>query len=103
MTIIKPSLHKNQILFLAVFFGIFVLGGLLAIFEYKAIADARYEIRTMRSSLISLKTENAELKNQFYTATGGNVLEALALEKGLILDKTPDYMSSNQWLSASSY
>ena len=103
MTIIQPSRYKNQTLFLAVFFGIFILGGGLAIFEYKAIADMRYEIRTMKGDLILLKTENAELKNRFYAATETNKLEALALERGLILDKTPDYMSSNQWLSDSSY
>jgi len=103
MTIIRPSLHKNQLLFLAVFFGILTLGGLLAVFEYKAISDARYEIRTMRGSLTLLKTENAELKNRFYAATETDKLEVLALERGLVLDKMPDYMSSNQWLSASSY
>src|SRR3989344_3801256 len=99
MTIIRPSLHRNQLFFLAVFFGILILGGLLAVFEYKAIADARYEIRTMVSSLTLLKTENAELKNRFYAGTEIDKLEALALERGLMLDKTPDYMSSNQWLS----
>lgn len=103
MTIIKPSLHRKQILFLFIFFGVFVIGGLVAIFEYKAIADLRYDIKTMKITLISLKTENAELKNEFYTATETSKLETLALERGLVLEKTPDYMGPNQWLSASSY
>ncbi len=89
--------------FLGFFLAILLLGGALSIFEYSKIADLRYELKSLKSDLVTFGTQNAELKNQFYALTATGRLEILAKERGLIIDKTPDYMSSNQWLSVSSY
>ena len=103
MTIIQPSRYREIIRFLIFFFTVLLVGGALAIFEYSKIADLRYELKNLKSNLVILEIESAELKNQFYASIATERLEALAREQGLIIDKNPDYMSSNQWLSVSSY
>ena len=100
MTIIQPSRYKQLASFLALFFGVLIFGGLFAVFEYNSIADLRFETSSIRGNLASLKTTNAELKNQLYQALQTGVLETLAREESLILDKAPGYMSPNKWLSA---
>lgn len=101
MTIIKPALRKNYLSFLAlvVFLG---LGfGVSFIFEYNSFATNRLETSQLQSQVVALESANAELKNTYYSAIAVPNLQPLVSTNNLILDKHPEYLNANLWLTAS--
>ncbi|MDI6734153.1 MAG: FtsL-like putative cell division protein [Patescibacteria group bacterium] len=99
MTIIKPHKSKNLKYLLAFLFVVFLAVGLVYIFSYNSFVNARYELKELKKQVVELQAINADLKNKFYDVVKSEKLQALALERGLILEKRPEYIKSNQWLS----
>lgn len=79
------------------------MGGLVYIYEYNVLADSRFQLKATKQKIASLETVNADLKNAIYKTTDPEKLSVLATESHLVLDKNPQYLNSNQWLSDSSY
>ncbi len=102
MTIIKPSEYGRYVRFLAIIFGILLSGGIFYIFQYNALVDVRFEISSLKDSIVGLEAANADLKNNLYEAVEPEKLQSFARDNGLILEKNPKFLSSDKWLSDSS-
>ncbi|MFA5052593.1 MAG: hypothetical protein WC565_00830 [Parcubacteria group bacterium] len=98
MTILRPNDKRKESAWKA---AIFLAGGLLigAITFcgciYSKIVSLKHEISSLKNSTETELTANAELKNTLFKITDPQALETIAEEKGLVLDKNP------QWVFAS--
>lgn len=95
MTIIKPFPAREYIRFLALIFSVVLLGGLIYIFTYNALVGARFELKNLKAQLIKNEALNIDLKNNLYALLDPKNLEALAATNNLVLERKPDYLSSN--------
>jgi cell division protein FtsL len=102
MTIIKPSEYASYIRFFALILGILLFGGVVYIFQYNSLVDTRFEIRSLKEKIVELEASNADLKNAIYEATEPEKLRLFAVNSNLILEKNPEFLSSDKWLSDSS-
>ena len=68
---------------------------LIWVFVYIQTVDLRHDLVDAKQYLEETKTENADLKNEYYSLVDTNSLETLAKERGFIRDKNP------QWAFAS--
>ncbi|MDI6820648.1 MAG: hypothetical protein QMD65_00515 [Patescibacteria group bacterium] len=102
MTIIKPNKSKNLKYFLALLFIVFLAVGLVYIFSYNSFVNARFQLKELKKQIVELQALNADLKDKFYQSIKPEGLQILALERGLVLERRPEYIKSNQWLSDSS-
>ncbi|HXF44348.1 MAG TPA: hypothetical protein VNK70_02715 [Candidatus Paceibacterota bacterium] len=102
MTIIKPAANESYAKFLLLVFGIVLLGSLVYIFEYNSLADARFELGNLKESIVKAEAANADLKNALYKVVDPVLLEKRAASENMILDRNPQYLKSNKWLSDSS-
>ncbi len=97
MTIIQPNKNED-IRRLATLLTIgLVVVFLAVVFLYMQTVISKHDLAKKRNSLETLKVENAELKNNFYTLVDVGNLEQLAGELGLVQDKNP------QWAFASRF
>ncbi len=101
MTIIKPNRH-SYFKFLAFIFTLLLAGGILYIFEYNALVDARFKLRFLKEKIVELEAINADLKNNLYKITEPRKLQELARSGELVLEQSPEFLSSEKWLSDSS-
>jgi hypothetical protein len=101
MTILTP--HKNSATkhFILLLFTLLLVGGVLYIFEYNALVNARFALSGLKKDIVDLETKNADLKNQLYAALDPVKLNTFASASGLILERKPQYLT--QWVSDSSY
>ena len=103
MTILKPALYQEYIRLFLVGFFLFLSAGIVYIFSYNAVVDVRFEIQTFKEEIVEFQAKNADLKNAVYTIVDPSGLEELALNRGLILDRNPEYLNNYKWLSDSSF
>ena len=103
MTIIKPDQYKSLFTFLPQLLILVVLGGVLYIYQYNIVADNRYEIEYLQERIAHLQVVNAELENELYEQVDPNVLTDIAQMYQLVLERSPQYLNVNQWVSDSSY
>ncbi len=103
MTIIKPHKSRSFKGFLALLFAVLAMGGGLYIYEYNALVNTRSELLTLKAALPEAQAANAGLKNQFYTMLDPGQLQTLGQKDGLTLDKKPQYLKLNPWVSVSTY
>ena len=103
MTFLKIKGDKNNLVFLIQLLLLIVIGGVLYISQYNAIAENRYQIRELEQQITQVETLNADIKNNFYQAVNSAKFETIAENHSLILERNPDYMNINQWVSDSSY
>ena len=68
----------------------------IALFSYLSLVGLRHDILKTREGLEELKVANAEIKNAYYTLTSNENLEQLALQLGLIKDRTPQWALASQ-------
>ncbi len=94
MTIISPGRAQGYALFLIALFAVVLVGGLVYIFEYNALVDARYEEQQLKQSIVQMQVKNADLKNNLYTITNPATLQKLAVASNLVLDRQPNYIES---------
>lgn len=88
---------------MATVFVLILIGGLLYIYLYNDLADKRYQVEQLENRIEELEVQNVELKNDLYTVTSPTNLEQLAHKRGLVLEKAPEYLNINKWVSDSSY
>lgn len=103
MTIKNPTKKDKYFGFLVKLFLIVAIGAGIWIWQYNALADARYELETLENKIAELEVENAELKNDLYKITDPSHLEEVASVEGMVIDENPNYLELNQWVSDSSY
>jgi len=97
MTIIQPNKNEDiRRLVTLLSIGLVVVF-LAVVFLYMQTVISKHDLAKKRNSLETLKVENAELKNNFYTLVDVGNLEQLAGELGLVQDKNP------QWAFASRF
>ncbi len=94
MTIISQGRSQGYIMFLFILFGAILVGGLVYIFEYNSLVDARYQEQQLKQDIVDMQVKNADLKNSLYTITNPATLQKLAVASNLILDRQPKYIES---------
>ncbi len=103
MTIFKPNFHKTYVKFFALMFLALLVGGVFYVIEYNSLVNARYQVNSLKSQIAAAQTQGTALQNSLYQATDPVKLEALAATYSLTLDNKPQYLSSAQWVSDSSF
>ena len=103
MTIIKPTQRYAYLRFFILLVVVLLVGGGGYIFEYSALADLRHRLETASGQLEEAKVANADLKELLYQRIDPTSLERLAKDRGLLLERRPEYLSRHQWLSVSSH
>lgn len=96
MTIIQPNKTQNLIHLLFIFGTALVLIAAFYVFIYSKTVSLKHDIEKVEAQLNELRVQNAELKNDFYSALDSRKLEELAKEKGLIYDKNPQWEFASQ-------
>ncbi|TSA44829.1 hypothetical protein D4R51_03065 [bacterium] len=102
MTIIRPIEVKNNIRFLIFFFFTIFIGGIFYVLEYNSFVNARYEASALKKQIADVSTANADLENNLYKMTDPVQLGSLAPKYQLTLERKPQYLNQNQWVSDSS-
>jgi len=96
MTIIQPNKHKD-IKKLSISLGILLVSMLsLWVFVYLETVNLNHNIVNAKSRLESIKVENADLKDKYYGLVDADNLEKLAIERGLVKDKNPQWAFASQ-------
>lgn len=103
MTIKNPTKKNKYLGFFAKLFLLVAVGAGIWIYQYNALADARYEIKDLEDKIVELEVQNAEMKNDLYKITDPSHLQEVASVEGLVIDDNPNYLELNQWVSDSSY
>ena len=103
MTIIKPTEARNNIRFLILLFIIIFAGGIFYVLEYNSLVNARYEVSSLKKQIADATAANIDLKNNLYKMTDPVQLDSLAAKYQLTLERRPQYINQNQWVSDSSY
>lgn len=70
------------------------MGGVFYISQTGSLVEKKHELDSLKKQVITLKTENADLKNQYYRLVDPARLEAAAATSGLTLEKRPYYLTS---------
>lgn len=97
MTIIQPNKNEDIRRLVTLLSTGLIIVFLAVVFLYMQTVISKHNLAKKRNSLETLKVENAELKNNFYTLVDVGNLEQLAGELGLVQDKNP------QWAFASRF
>ncbi len=95
MTIIQPHKHTSTARFFIFLFAVMIGGGLIFIFEYNTFVNAHFAADNLKKEIVTLETSNANLKNVLYGTLDPEALQALATERGLVLEKRPAYLTVN--------
>ena len=100
MTIIQPNQEnkKTQTILITVFLNIvFMVSAVGVILLYSQLANFRQEIKKQSAQLLSVETENAELKNKFYTTVDSiNLQQAGVVSSSLVSEPKPEYVKKEQ-------
>ena len=102
MTIIKPIEIKNGIHSLIFLFIAIFVSGIFYVLEYNSFANTRYQVNSLKERIADASTANADFKNILYKMTDSVRLNSLAPQYQLTLERKPQYLSQNQWVSDSS-
>jgi hypothetical protein len=65
--------------------------------------SARYQVNSLKKQLADVSATNTDLKSQLYKMTDPVQLQTLAAKYNLTLERKPQYLNQNQWVSVSSY
>ncbi len=94
MTIFNPSQQRNKIKFFVYFLLVFLIGGTFLVLEYNSLAGLRAEEKVLKNNIGEMQVVNAELKSELYEITDAQKLEEIAVSSGLVLDRSPKYITS---------
>jgi len=96
MTIIQPNRHKDAKK-LMISLGMFLVGTILIwVLVYLQTVNLKHDLVNAKNHLEEMKVQNAELKDRYYGLVDADNLEELALERGLIKDKNPQWAFVSQ-------
>jgi cell division protein FtsL len=79
------------------------VGGIFYVLEYNSFVSARYQVNSLKKQISDAITANTDLKNQLFKMTDPVELQTLAAKYNLTLERKPQYLNQNQWVSVSSY
>ncbi len=97
MTVIQPNKYREFIK-LAVIMGLLsVFLIVYGVFTYLQTVSLRHDLEISQSNLDKLRVENAELKNKYFALVDSGSLTALAVQKGLVKDQNPQWVSASQF------
>ena len=96
MTVIQPNKNQSLIQLMFIFGAILVSIASLYVVLYSKTVSLKHDIQEVETELNTLKVQNAELKNSFYSVVDSRELDKLAQEKGLIYDKNPKWEFASQ-------
>ena len=96
MTVIQPNKNRSLIQLMFIFGAILVSIASLYVVLYSKTVSLKHDIQEVETELNTLKVQNAELKNSFYSVVDSRELDKLAQEKGLIYDKNPKWEFASQ-------
>ncbi len=91
MTVIQPSKNQSFIHLIFIFGGLLISAAGLYVFIYSKTVNLTYNMAKIEVEVQELRVQNAELKNGFYSVIDSKKLEDLAQEKGLIIDRNPQW------------
>lgn len=101
MTFVKSE-KRNIANFLLIIFGaLLLLGFIFLITAYNQMVNLRHGISDMRVETQKLGIQSAELKDQLFQTFDPSKVEILAKNRGLVKEKKPSYIETNQWALAS--
>ncbi len=103
MTIIRPLEAKNNLRFLVLLFLTIFVSGIFYVLEYNSLVSARYQVNSLKKQIADASAANTDLKSQLYKMTDPVQLNSLAAKYNLTLERKPQYLNQNQWVSVSSY
>ena len=74
--------------------------GMFYIYEYNHLVSLRHEIGVLEKEIISLQAKDSDLKNKLYALISPAKLELMGRQKGLVIEKNPDYLNiDTPWAS----
>jgi len=101
MTIIEPNKNKSKNkLFIVLISAVIFIGSFFSIRIYNVNVDLRHTLTREEKKLDELEVVNAELKNRLYGILDNNNLRVRADELGLILEKNPLYLETDEQVVA---
>lgn len=101
MTIIQPARIRRYQYFFIVLFALVFGGGMVYIYLYNTLADAKYQRKLLQEKIQEVSIANVDAKNVLYQIIHPTRLESIAKNYNLVLEKKPEYYS-NKWVSDSS-
>ncbi len=96
MTIVQPNKEVNLIKTRVLCISAIGVTLVVVLLSYLSLVGLRHDLADTREALEDMKVANAELKNQYYTFTSNENLEALAVQLGLVKDRTPEWALASQ-------
>ncbi|MCL4399671.1 hypothetical protein M1506_00120 [Patescibacteria group bacterium] len=103
MTIIRPSIYTQNARFIMLLLSFILISGVLYIFTYNALVNARYQISSLKDQITKVTNDNTDLKSQIFKVTDPKALDALATKYNLVLETKPEYLTEHQWVSDLSF
>ena len=98
MTIVQPNREKSiRKCYIHAVFGIGAMIGVVLL-SYLSLVGLRHDLADKREGIERLKVENAQLKNDYYEVVSTGNLEELAIERGLVQDRSPEWVLASQSL-----
>lgn len=102
MTIIQPARIRQYKYFFIMLFMLVFGGGMVYIYLYNTLADAKYQRKFLQEKIQEVSMANVDAKNMLYQIVHPTRLENVAKNYNLVLEKKPEYYS-NKWVSDSSH
>lgn len=100
MTIIQPKIKSRLDNYVGIFIALLLVMGMLYIYEYNHFVSLRHEIGVLDKEIIDLQAKDSDLKNELYALISPAKLEATGKQKGLVIEKNPDYLNiDTPWAS----
>ncbi len=108
MTIINSTeKNKNKGLnsFLVAIVFVLLVSAVFYIYQYNLNVNLKHQLKLTEKKISEAEILNAQLKDDFYKTIEPTKLKSLLLEKGLVLEKEPQYLDLNkeQWVVVSSF
>jgi cell division protein FtsL len=81
---------------------LFIVCAISTVLLYNRYVNLSHGITEMKDSIRSLQTGNSEIKDKIFAMTSSENLAKFAVERGLVTDKQPQYLSAQTpWSLAS--
>jgi len=103
MTIVKPILDKKNKNFIIFLFSVILIFGILYIYTYNILANARYQETQLKNKISSALTSQNELKDQLFAITDPKNFEFLAQKYNLVYNNKPEYFILHKWVSEQTF
>jgi len=104
MTIIRPDRSQAFLTkVLVAVFGACLIALASLVGSYVHLLNLKHSLSDLTVQAQEVKTQSSELKDKTFAMLNGDKLGELALARGLIQDRAPEYLTTNsQWLTAAS-